>query len=168
MINARAETVVERPAYRAALRYHRCLVPATGFYEWRRGARAPQPYLIRRRDSRPMGLGAVWDHWRPPGSDPRQMTIESCAVLTTPANALIAALHDRMPLVVDPANYELWLDPEVKDPARLQELLRPFPADEMEAIPVSARVNSPANDDPSCVEPVSPDITPEPEQRSLF
>jgi putative SOS response-associated peptidase YedK len=96
------------------------------------------------------------------------LTIESCAVLTTPANALIAALHDRMPLIVDPADYDLWLDPEVKDPARLQDLLRPLPADEMEALPVSARVNSPANDDPSCVEPVTPDRSSAPQQLSLF
>jgi putative SOS response-associated peptidase YedK len=143
-------------------------VPATGFYEWRRAEGSRQPYLLRRRDGRPMGLAAVWDRWEPPATaDAAGEVLESCAILTTPANELVARLHDRMPLVLDPADYELWLDPAVTDPRRLQPLLRPYPAELRMAIPVSPRVNSPHHDDPECLAPVDPDTT-GPRQRSLF
>ena len=169
MINVRAETARTRAAFKDPFRERRGLVPATGFYEWRRAERGRQPYLLRRRDGRPMGLAAVWDRWEPP---PRENegrdALESCAILTTPANELVARLHDRMPLVLDPGDYELWLDPAVTDPRRLEPLLRPYPAEEMVAIPVSPRVNSPNNDDPGCLEPVDPDAGPAPRQRSLF
>jgi putative SOS response-associated peptidase YedK len=167
LINARSETAKARPAFKEPFRERRCLVPATGFYEWRRVDRSRQPYLVRRKDGRPMGLAAVWDLWRPaPRAEGEP--IESCAILTTPANELVARLHDRMPLVLDAADYALWLDPEVMDPNRLLPLLRPYPAEEMVALPVSPRVNSPHNDDPSLVEPIEAADTPQPQQRTLF
>jgi putative SOS response-associated peptidase YedK len=168
LINARSETARSRAAFRDPFRERRCLVPASGFYEWRRAGGGRQPYLLRRRDGQPMGLGGVWDRWQPPTGAKAHEPIESCAILTAPANELVAQLHDRMPLVLDAADYELWLDPDVKDPGRLQALLRPYPAAEMVAIPVSPRVNSPNNDDPTCVEPVDLEANPEPQQRSLF
>ena len=171
MINARAETVARLPAFRDAFRERRCLVPASGFYEWRRAEKGRQPWLLRRRDGKLMGFAGLWDRWRPaPGDARHDEPLESCAVLTTPANELVARLHDRMPLVLDPADYELWLDPDVRDPERLAALLRPFPAEEMEAIPVSPRVNSPNNDDASLLERVEPEPEPDPEprQRTLF
>ncbi|HVR71187.1 MAG TPA: SOS response-associated peptidase [Vicinamibacteria bacterium] len=166
LINARSETARTRAAFRDPFRERRCLVPATGFYEWRRAGRGRQPYLLRRRDGRPMGLAAVWDRWRPPTGAGGPDAIESCAILTTPANELVARLHDRMPLVLPAADYSLWLDPAVTDPARLRALLRPYPAEEMVAIPVSPRVNSPHNDDPSLLDPV--DLDAQPHQRTLF
>jgi putative SOS response-associated peptidase YedK len=169
MINARAETVARLPAFRDPFRERRCLVPASGFYEWRRGEKSRQPYLLRHRDGRLLALGGLWERWRPAPHDPRHAeTIESCAVLTTPANELVARLHDRMPLIVRPEDYDAWLDPDLRDPERLAALLRPFPAEEMVAVPVSPRVNSPDNDDPGLLEPVEPRPDPEPRQRTLF
>ncbi|HEY7510907.1 MAG TPA: SOS response-associated peptidase [Vicinamibacteria bacterium] len=169
MINARSETAARLAAFRDPLRERRCLVPASGFYEWRRAEKSRQPYLLRRRDGKLMALAGLWDRWRPAPGDPRHAeAIESCTILTTPANELVARLHDRMPLVLDPADYDLWLDPAVRDPERLAALLRPFPAEEMVAIPVSPRVNSPDNDDPALLEPVEPAPLPEPRQRTLF
>jgi putative SOS response-associated peptidase YedK len=171
MINARSETARTRAAFKDPFRERRCLVPASGFYEWRRAERGRQPYLLRRRDGRLMGLAALWDRWQPPPTaNEKGDALESCAILTTPANELVARLHDRMPLVLDPADYERWLDPAVTDPRQLEPLLRPYPAEEMIAIPVSPRVNSPNNDDPGCLEPVEdePDANPAPRQRSLF
>ena len=168
MINARAETVARLPAFRDPFRERRCLVPASGFYEWRRVEKGRQPYLLRHREGRLLALAGVWDRWRPaPGDLGQDEPIESCAVLTTPANELVARLHDRMPLILPPDDYDLWLDPKVQDPDRLAALLRPFPAEEMVAIPVSPRVNSPDNDDPGLLEPV--EAAPEPpRQRTLF
>jgi putative SOS response-associated peptidase YedK len=145
------------------------VIPATGFYEWRRIENNPQPYLLRRRDGKLMGMAGLWDRWTPSttaraAGEP----VETCTILTTSANELVARLHDRMPLVLDPADYERWLDPDLKDPAALAPLLRPFPAEAMVAVPVSPRVNSPANDDPSLVDPIEPDAVPLPKQRSLF
>jgi putative SOS response-associated peptidase YedK len=168
LINARSETAQTRAAFRDPFRERRCLVPATGFYEWRRVNRDRQPYLLHRRDRRPMGLAGVWDRWRPPAGAQDGEPVESCAILTTAANELVARLHDRMPLVLDPADYALWLDPDVTDPARLLPLLRPYPAEEMAAVPVSPRVNSPHNDDPSLVEPIDLPDSCEPRQRTLF
>jgi putative SOS response-associated peptidase YedK len=163
-VNLRAETVLAK--FRSS---GRCLVPASGFYEWRRAEKSRQPYLLRRRDGKLMALAGLWDRWRPAPGDPRHAeAIESCTILTTPANELVARLHDRMPLVLDPVDYDLWLDPAVRDPERLAALLRPFPAEEMVAIPVSPRVNSPDNDDPALLEPVEPAPLPEPRQRTLF
>jgi putative SOS response-associated peptidase YedK len=148
MINARAETVAEKPAFRSAFRSRRCVVPASGFYEWQRRSKGPkQPYLIRRRDGRPMGFAGLWETWtdRETGE-----VVTSCAVVTCAPNELMAELHDRMPVILDPADYEAWLDPS--DP-RGAGLLRPCPAEWLEAVPVSTRVNDPRNDDESIIQP---------------
>jgi putative SOS response-associated peptidase YedK len=169
MINARSETARTRAAFRGPFRERRCLIPASGFYEWRRIEQSRQPYLLRRRDGGLMALAGLWDRWAPASSSPTTgEPIESCTILTTSANELVARLHDRMPVVLDPADYERWLDPEVEDVASLLPLLRPFPAAEMVAAPVSPRVNSPANDDPGLIEPIEPEAVPQPRQRSLF
>ena len=168
MINARSESAATRAAFRDPFRERRCILPASGFFEWRRVDKSPQPYLFRRRDGRLLGLAGVWDRWRPPADAGEGEAIESCAILTTPANELVARLHDRMPLILDPDDYERWLDPTLQDHRVLAPLLRPFPPEEMVVVPVSPRVNSPQHDDPSLVQPLDREPDPEPRQRSLF
>jgi putative SOS response-associated peptidase YedK len=148
MINARAESVAEKPAFRAAFRSRRCIVPASGFYEWQRRGRGPaRPFLIRRKDGEPMGFAGLWEGWRDPATGE---VVESCTVITCEPNELMVELHDRMPVILGPADYNRWLDPKAPRP---EELLRPCPAEWLEAVPVSTRVNNPANDDASVLEP---------------
>jgi putative SOS response-associated peptidase YedK len=154
MINARAETAAEKPAYRAALRRRRCLVAADGFYEWQRTGGHKQPYFIHMHDDRPFAFAGLWERWEGPDRD----AIESCAVLTTQPNELMRPIHNRMPVVLDQADYQPWLDPVVQKPEELAPLLRPYTSEAMVADPVSTWVNNPRNDDPRCVEP----------QRELF
>lgn len=161
LINARAETVARKPAFREPFQKRRCLVPADGFYEWRRVGRARDPYLLKMRDGHTFAFAGVWDRW---GSDAGR--IESCSILTTAANELVAKVHGRMPVVLGRAAYALWLDPDARE-EDLHQLLRPFPAAEMVAYPVSARVNSTAVDDPECERPVA-EAPPAPVQTTLF
>lgn len=152
LINARAETVGEKPAFRASFRRRRCLVPADGFYEWQPvDPKQKQPHYIRRRDGGLFAFAGLWDRWE--GTDGK--IIDSFTVLTTEANELLRTMHERMPVIVGPEDYELWLDPAVHDAERLQPLLRPYPAAEMAAYPVGPGVNSPKKDDPQCVAPLS-------------
>ena len=151
MINARGETVAEKPSFRAPFRSRRCLILADGFYEWKRVGAGKQPYHIRRIDRRPFALAGLWDRWAPPGGDP----VESCTIVTTAPNEVLAPIHDRMPVILPPESHALWLDPEVREKERLQELLQPFPASLMYAFPVSPRVNNPRNDDRDCVAPLA-------------
>ena len=127
-----------------------CLVVADGFYEWRQAERRKQPYYIRMHDHRPFAFAGLWDHW----NGPQQESIESCVILTTDANAVLRPLHDRMPVILAPAEYSRWLDASVAEAAELTPLLDPFPADEMTAYAVDTAVNSPRRDDPSCIEPI--------------
>ena len=149
MINARAETVAEKPAYRAALRRRRCLVAADGFYEWQRTGKGKQPYFIRMRDDRPFALAGLWEAWE----GPDHSSIESCTLLTTEPNELLRPIHDRMPVILPADDYQRWLDPAAEEPERLAPLLRPYPGGEMTADPVSTFVNSPANEGPKCIAP---------------
>jgi len=149
MINARAETVAEKPAFRHPFRTRRCLVLADGFYEWQRQDGWKRPYFVHRKDDRPFAFAGLWDHWKE-GDE----SIYSCIFLTTDANELLAPIHDRMPVILPRSAYELWLDPGVHDPKRLAPLLVPFPAEEMEAYPVSRLVNDPENDVPQCIQPI--------------
>lgn len=149
-INARAETVATRPAFRDAFRRHRCLVAADGFYEWQRVGAARQPFFIRLRAREPMALAGLWDRWRPPGEAPPLLT---GVVITCPATGRLAAIHDRMPVILSPDAAEGWLDPACDDPAAL---LTPVPDDLLEIHPVSRRVNSPRNDAPDLIDPVTP------------
>lgn len=152
MINARAETAATSPAFREALQRRRCLLPADGFYEWQAasGKRGPkQPFHVRRADGRPMALAGLWERWK--GKDGTR--IESCTVLTTSPNELLASIHDRMPVVLPPDAWSLWLDRAVQDAARVLPLLVPAPADDMVAAPVSSWVNDPKHDDAQCLAP---------------
>jgi putative SOS response-associated peptidase YedK len=148
-VNARAETVAVKPAFRAALRARRCLIAADGFYEWRRMAHGKQPYFLRLKGGAPFALAGLWERW----SD-RTSAMESCTIIVTAANALVAPIHDRMPVILDPADYRAWLDPDVTAPGQVLALLRPYPPHAMEAVPVGTAVNRPENDGPHLVEPV--------------
>lgn len=148
-INARSESVETKPSFRAAYRERRCLVLADGFYEWQQQGSTKQPYLIRRKDGEPFAIAGLWECWENPKGEP----LESCTLLTCEANALVAKIHDRMPVILQPGDYDLWLDPEQQDPAQLGPLLQPYPADQMDMISVSPRVNSPRHDDPLCMQP---------------
>lgn len=150
MINARSETVAEKPSFRGAFRKRRCLIPADGFYEWQRTGNGKQPYYVRAKDGSPFAFAGLWESWGRDGEE-----IRSCTILTTEANEIVGEVHHRMPVIVAPENYEVWLDPDVRDTEWFTALLTPYPAEEMEAYPVSRFVNSPSNDDKRCVEPVA-------------
>lgn len=150
LINARAETAREKPSFRGAFRRHRCLIPANGFYEWQRLERGKQPYYVRRRDARVFAFAGLWDRWE----SPEKGVIETCTILTTSANAVLAPIHDRMPVILPPGEYDRWLDPSLKDPDSLAPLLVPFPPEEMLAYPVSPRVNPTTVDDERCIAPL--------------
>jgi putative SOS response-associated peptidase YedK len=147
LINARAETAREKPSFRNAFRRHRCLIPASGFYEWLRWERGKQPYFVRMRDERPFAFAGLWDRWEGPDED----AVETCTILTTAANAVLAPIHDRMPVIVPPGEYDRWLDPSNKDPDSLAPFLVPFPPEGMLAYPVNPRVNVPSADDKGCI-----------------
>ena len=152
MINARSETVTEKPSFRNAFKRRRCLIPADGFYEWQKQADGKQPMFIRPSEGaeRPFALAGLWEFW----SDPDGGTIQSCTILTTSPNELMAAIHNRMPVIVEPEDFDLWLNPE-PDPEQGLHLLRPYPAEKMVAYPVNTLVNNPRNDVPQCVEPIA-------------
>lgn len=153
MINARAETLAERPAYRDAYRTHRCLVPADGFYEWRAndGRGTPKtPYFLHRVDDEPFAFAGLWARWR--GGD---APVTSCAIVTAPANSAVAPVHDRMPVILPRANEAAWLDPDLRDPERLAALLEPIAPEQIERRIVSTLVNSVDHDGPKLIEPAA-------------
>jgi putative SOS response-associated peptidase YedK len=149
LINARAETAGEKPSFRNAFRRHRCLIPTNGFYEWQRLERGKQPYFVRMHDERLFAFAGLWDRWESPDED----VIETCTILTTAANTVLAPIHDRMPVILPPGEYDRWLDPTLKNLDSLSPLLVPFPPEEMLAFPVSPRVNTPSTDDEGCIAP---------------
>ncbi|TJY43243.1 SOS response-associated peptidase [Cohnella pontilimi] len=151
MINARAETLEERPAYRSAFRRKRCLIPADGFYEWKTAAGGKRPYRIVLKGGGLFSMAALYETWTAP--DGRK--VSSFAIVTTEPNRLMADIHDRMPVILRPEDEALWLDRNVQDPEPLKRLLVPYPAGEMDAYEVDKRVGSPAHDDPACLERVS-------------
>lgn len=151
MINARAETVEQKPAFRSAFRRQRCLIPASGFYEWQAGPAGKQPYAIGREDGGVFAMAGLWEHWE----NPEGRVIESCTIIVTSANAALKTIHDRMPVILQEADYDTWLDRDIQDPAEIKPLLRQYPASLMKAYAVSRRVNSPQNDDAQCIAPVS-------------
>jgi putative SOS response-associated peptidase YedK len=150
MINARSETAPEKPSFRRAFRERRCLIPADGFYEWQRTNGAKQPFYIHMEDGRPFAFAGLWESWGRGGEG----EIRTCTILTTAANAVVGEIHERMPVIVAPDAYDVWLDPS-SERDELAGLLAPYPEDEMEAYPVSRFVNSPSNNDPRCVEPAA-------------
>jgi putative SOS response-associated peptidase YedK len=151
MINARSETAAEKPSFRAAMKYRRCLVPADGFYEWQKINGRKQPVRIQMTDGRPFAIAGLWEHWLgPDGSE-----IESCTLLTTEPNQLLRPIHNRMPVLLDPADFDQWLDSRSHQAADVQHLLRPFSEENMSFYPVSTHVNNPRNEDPRCIEPLA-------------
>lgn len=150
LINARGETLAEKPSFRDSFKKRRCLVLADGFYEWQKVGTAKQPWAIRRADGEPFGMAGLWSRWKDPATGE---PLETCTIVTTTPNELLAPIHDRMPVIVPPAAHAIWLDP-ASERAALEALLVPYDAARMEAFAVSRRVNSPANDDPACLEPV--------------
>jgi putative SOS response-associated peptidase YedK len=164
-INAVSETAAEKPAFRDSMQKRRCLVPADGFYEWKTlgGPKQKQAYNIGMIDDGLFAFAGLWDRWKDPGGK----VIESCTILTTEANPLLKDIHDRMPVVLSPDDYDLWLDPGVNDPAHVAELLKPFDARLMRVYPVSSAVNNVKNEGPECAEEVSVSEYGE-RQRNLF
>ena len=149
MINARAETIAEKPSYRKAFQERRCLVLADGFYEWQKTDNGKQPFYIRMQDESPFAFAGLWESWR------NGREIRSCTIITTAPNELAAPIHNRMPVILDPEDYEMWLDPDFDERDPLTSLLKPYPADVMEAYPVSRRVNKPSNNEPGVIEPAA-------------
>jgi putative SOS response-associated peptidase YedK len=150
MINARSESVAEKPAYRGALGSRRCLIPASGFYEWKRRGEEKIPTYVHRADGRPFAMAGLWERW----SAPDDHTLHTCAILTTRASEFMADIHDRMPVILTPDQERAWLDSALGDPGELVSLLQPYEADDLAAYPVSREVNAPAHDAPDCIAPV--------------
>jgi putative SOS response-associated peptidase YedK len=153
LINARSETLAEKPSFRGSYKYKRCLIFADGFYEWKTqpGMKVKTPYFIRLESGLPFAFAGLWDEW----NSPEGSQIKSATIITTEPNSLMANLHNRMPVILPPHAYAQWLDREPQKPETLQQLLLPFPADQMTAHPVSTLVNSPANDLPEVIQPVA-------------
>ncbi len=151
LINARSESAAEKPAFRSAFRFRRCLVLADGFYQWKKEKIGKQPYLFKMADGSAFAFAGLWESWKSPEGE----TIESCTLLTTDANEIMAPIHDRMPVILKPEDYDLWLDPKVRDVNLLKSLLRPYPSEEMIVQPVSPKVNKATYDAPDCVEMVA-------------
>ncbi len=150
MINARAETVKSKPAYRNVFKHRRCLIPAEGFYEWKAGQGGKTPFLIRRANGEPFAMAGLWERWHGAEGD----TIESCTILVTDANALVHGIHDRMPVILGREDHAAWLDPANEDADGLLAMLKPADAAPWTVHPVSRQVNSPRNDRPDLLEPV--------------
>ena len=151
MINARGETLAEKPSYRGVYKYKRCLIPADGFYEWKAqvGTKAKTPYFVHMKDGKPFAFAGLWDEWHASDGSP----IRTCTIVTTAPNRLMAPIHDRMPVILKPEDYDEWLDPAPRTPDSLQGLIASFPPELMDAYPVSALVNSPSNDRAECMQP---------------
>ncbi|MEW5421514.1 SOS response-associated peptidase [Amorphus sp. 3PC139-8] len=157
LINARSETAIDKPSFRTAMRHKRCLIPASGFYEWqkRKGTRS-QPYLIRPSEGDLVAFAGIWEDW----TDPDGGVIETAAILTTAANATLSPIHDRMPAVVQPEDFALWLDTRSVDAKTATSILRPAPEDTFEAVAIGSRVNAVGQDDPGIQNPVDPVSSP--------
>lgn len=153
MINARCETVAIKPAFRNAFEKRRCLIPASGFYEWQQlDNKTKQPWHIFRKDGSPLVFAGLWEHWQTPEGG----TLESCSIITTDPNSFMAEIHDRMPVILARESWDLWLNPDEVEPAALTELLVPCPSDWLDRTAVSTLVNSVRNESPDCLRPVTP------------
>src|SRR3989442_1228529 len=149
-INAKSETVAELPTFRATFHKRRCLIPADGFYEWKQEGGRKQPVYIRMKDGEPFAFAGLWERW----VGEEDEFIESCTILTTEPNDMLEPIHNRMPVIMDPNDYDLWLDPDVQKASRLKPLLQSFPPKKMTYYPVNLRVNNPRHDDKLCMEPL--------------
>ena len=150
-INAKAETIDTRPAFREAFMRRRCVVPFDCFYEWKKLGKERQPYAVALADQRPMALAGLWETWRAPGGE----RVRSFAIATTAPNALLSELHDRMPVILAPEDWPTWLGERSVGPEELKSLLRPYPAETMRIWPVDKRVGDPKNKDPALIEPAA-------------
>jgi putative SOS response-associated peptidase YedK len=150
MINARAETLAEKPAFKSALMRRRCLIPADGFYEWKGKGKAKQPMRVHTRSGEMFAFAGLWEEWNAPDGSP----LRTCTIITTNPNHFMADIHDRMPAILRREDEDAWLDTETKDVPHLLSLLRPYPDEELAAHPVSTQVNSPVFDSPQCVESI--------------
>ena len=152
LINARGETLAEKPSFRGSYRHKRCLILSDGFYEWKTfGSRKTKtPYYIHMQNRKPFAIAGLWDHWESPDGS----SIKTCTIITTTPNELMESIHDRMPVILHPRDYAKWLNPAPQTPESLQPLIKPFPADAMTAHPVSTLVNKVTNDTPELVVPV--------------
>jgi len=146
MINARSETAATKPAFRDALKSRRCVIPADGFYEWMRTAKAKQPYCFEVNGGELFAFAGIWDRWK----DPSGNWVKTCSILTTTPNAVTSPIHDRMPVILDPDDYDQWLDPGMTSVGAASELLKPYDARQMRCYPITTRINSAANDDAEC------------------
>lgn len=153
-INARAEGIADKPFFRAPFRNRRILIPTSGFYEWRHENGHKQPYFIHMKDAPVFAFAGLWDRWHTPDNQ----VLDTFTIITTDANTLLSHVHDRMPVMVPPEDYEIWLDPDNHNTVLLEHMLKPFEPEQMDMYPVSTAVNSPKNDDASLIEPV-PDVT---------
>jgi len=151
LINARGETVHEKPSFREAFKHRRCLIPADGFYEWQGQGKHKQPYHIRLKGGGAFAFAGLWERWQPEDGEP----VESCTIITTTPNALLTPIHDRMPVILPPQAYQTWLCAGPDRGEDLRALLAPYPDEAMEAVAVSSLVNKAAVDDPRCVEPAT-------------
>ncbi len=153
LINARGETIAEKPSFRGSFKHKRCLVLADGFYEWKTnaGKKTKTPYFIHMKDRKPFAFAGLWDSWE--GSD--GSSVKTCTIITTEPNELMESLHNRMPVILHPRDYGKWLDTSPQTPENLLPLIKPYPADFMSAYPVSTLVNKPDNDSPQLVVPAS-------------
>jgi putative SOS response-associated peptidase YedK len=151
LINARSESVLDKPAFREAFRRRRCLIPADGFYEWKRSGKTKRPFHFGLKDGSLFAFAGIWDRWQ----TPEQTTLESCSILTTSANALVGEIHNRMPVILPQSHYDAWLVTPPEQAEGLLDLLVPFDAGQMRKYEVSSLVNRPQNDSPECVEEVS-------------
>lgn len=151
MINARSETAVSKPAFKSAMKYRRCIVPCSGFYEWKKiDSRTRLPHHITVEGVDAFGLAGLWERWQ----DPAGNELETCTILTCGPNEMMADLHERMPVILGPDEYDSWLDPDQQDADAAARLLRPYPAGQMAAWPVSTYVNKAGNEGQRCIEPV--------------
>ena len=149
-INARSETAATKPAFRDPLKFRRCLIPADGFYEWKRTGASKQPFCFEVNDGELFAFAGLWDGWK----NAEGQWIKTCSILTTVPNAVTATVHDRMPVILQPESYDLWLDPGMTDAQVVAELLKPYDARLMRSYPISTRINHVANDDEDCSQPV--------------
>jgi putative SOS response-associated peptidase YedK len=145
-INAKSETAATKPTFRDPLKFRRCLIPTDGFYEWKKTGTSKQPFCFEVHEGELFAFAGIWDGWK----DSNGNWVKTCSILTTTPNAVTSAVHDRMPVILDSAHYDLWLDPGMQDVATISELLKPYDARVMRCYPVSTRINHVANDDPEC------------------
>lgn len=150
MINARAETIREKPSYKQAFKSRPCLILASGFYEWQKTSSGKQPVYFHLKDREVFGFAGLWEKWRSPEGE----TIESCTVITTSANEIVSGVHERMPVILSRDDHALWLSDDERRQDERFELLRPYPAEEMNSYKVSTLVNSPKNDSPELIQPI--------------